>query len=313
MYKGCITDVPGVLAGHYTDGENRTGCTVVILGSPKSEAFGGGSPEGGVVGVDVRGSAPGTRETDLCRPMNAVQKANALLLSGGSAFGLAAADGVMRWLEARGMGFDAGDARVPIVPAAVLYDLGTGSASVRPDAQAGFAACEAADEKPLEQGRFGAGTGATVGKAGGMEFAAPGGFGCASVALPGGVVVAACFAVNALGDVYHHETGKRAAGMRGSTVTEALMQFGAEDMAGRNTTIGIVGTNAALTKEQANKLAAMGQDGIAMCVRPAHTFFDGDTVFAFSMGELPCSIHAVLAAGAEAAARAIVNAVEAAK
>lgn len=299
MYKGCITDVPGVLAGHYTDTENRTGCTVVII------------PDGGIVGVDVRGSAPGTRETDLCRPMNAVQRANAILLSGGSAFGLAAADGVMRWLEERSMGFDAGDAFVPIVPAAVLYDLGVGSAQVRPDAQAGYAACESAEESPLKQGLFGAGTGATIGKAAGADFAASGGFGAASVELPGGVVVAACFAVNALGDVYSHETGKRIAGMKGGTVSDALMQAGAEEMAGRNTTIGIIATNAALTKEQANKLAAMGQDGIAMCVRPAHTMFDGDTVFAFSAGELECSIHAVLAAGAEAAARAIVNAVEA--
>ena len=299
MYNGCITDISGVMAGHYTDTENRTGCTVIIL------------PGGGVVGVDVRGSAPGTRETDLCRPMNAVQRANAFLLSGGSAFGLAAADGVMRWLEARDMGFDAGEAFVPIVPAAVLYDLGVGSAQVRPDAQAGYAACDNAGEAPLKQGLFGAGAGATVGKAAGVEFAAPGGFGAASIALPGGVVVAACFAVNALGDIYSHETGKRIAGMRGGRVTDAFMQAGVEDMAGKNTTIGIIGTNTALTKEQANKLAAMGQDGIAMCVRPAHTMFDGDTVFAFSMGELPCSIHAVLAAGAEVAARAIINAVEA--
>lgn len=300
MYKGCITDIPGVLAGHYTDKENETGCTVMVLGE-----------SGGVVGVDVRGSAPGTRETDLCRPMNAVQQANAILLSGGSAFGLAAADGVMRWLEARGMGLDTGDSLVPIVPAAVLYDLGTGSSTVRPDAQAGYTACEAAEDKPLQQGRYGAGTGATVGKAAGMEFAARGGVGCASVELPGGVIVGACFAVNALGDVYSHETGKRIAGQLYGTVTDALMQFAEPDMAGKNTTIGVIGTNAALTKEQANKLAAMGQDGVAMCVRPAHTMFDGDTVFAFSLGDLPCSIHAVLAAGAEAAARAIVNAVEA--
>jgi L-aminopeptidase/D-esterase-like protein len=264
-----------------------------------------------VVGVDVRGSAPGTRETDLCRPMNAVQRANAILLSGGSAFGLAAVDGVMRWLEERDMGFDAGEAYVPIVPAAVLYDLGVGSAQVRPDAQAGYAACESAAEAPLKQGRFGAGTGAMIGQAAGMSFAAPGGFGAASVMLPGGVVVAACFAVNALGDVYSHETGKRVAGMRGGTVMDALMQTEIDDHSGKNTTIGIIGTNAMLTKEQANKLAAMGQDGIAMCVRPAHSMFDGDTVFAFSSGELGCSIHAVLAAGAEAAARAIVNAVEA--
>ncbi len=299
MYKGCIMDVPGVLAGHYTDTENKTGCTVVII------------PDGGVVGVDVRGSAPGTRETDLCRPMNAVQRANAILLSGGSAFGLAAADGVMRWLEERDMGFDAGDAFVPIVPAAVLYDLDTGSAQVRPDAKAGYAACESAGETALMLGLFGAGTGATVGKAAGAGFAAPGGFGAASIELPGGIVVAACFAVNALGDIYSHETGKRIAGMRGGTVADALMQAAAEDFSGKNTTIGIIGTNAALTKEQANKLAAMGQDGIAMCVRPAHTMFDGDTVFAFSAGSLECSIHAVLAAGAEAAARAIQNAVEA--
>lgn len=299
MYKGCITDIPGVMAGHYTDMENRTGCTVILL------------LEGGVAGVDVRGSAPGTRETDLCRPMNAVQCVNALLLSGGSAFGLAAADGVMRWLEERDMGFDAGEAFVPIVPAAVLYDLGVGSAQVRPDAQAGYAACENAGEMPLPQGRCGAGTGATVGKAAGMSFAAPGGFGAASVELPGGVIVAACFAVNALGDIYSHETGKRVAGMRGGTVSDALMQTGAEGMAGHNTTIGIIGTNAALTKEQANKLAAMGQDGIAMCVRPAHTMLDGDTVFAFSAGELPYNIHAVLAAGAQVAAQAILNAVEA--
>ncbi len=298
MYKGCITDIPGVLAGHYTDKENETGCTVMVLGE-----------SGGVVGVDVRGSAPGTRETDLCRPMNAVQQANAILLSGGSAFGLAAADGVMRWLEARGMGLDTGDSLVPIVPAAVLYDLGVGSSTVRPDVQAGYAACEAAVETPLKQGRYGAGTGATVGKAAGMEFAAYGGIGCASVELPGGVIVAACFAVNALGDVYSHETGKRVAGQLYGTVNDALMQFAEPDMAGKNTTIGVIGTNAALTKEQANKLAAMGQDGVAMCVRPAHTMFDGDTVFAFSLGDLPCSIHAVLAAGAEAAARAIVNAV----
>jgi len=300
MYKGSITDIPGVLAGHYTDKENETGCTVMVLGE-----------SGGVVGVDVRGSAPGTRETDLCRPMNAVQQANAILLSGGSAYGLAAADGVMRWLEARGMGLDTGDALVPIVPAAVLYDLGVGSSTVRPDTQAGYAACEAAEDKPLQQGRYGAGTGATVGKAAGMEFAARGGVGCASVELPDGVIVAACFAVNALGDVYSHDTGKRVAGMRGGTVNDALMQFATRDMEGKNTTIGVIGTNAALTKEQANKLAAMGQDGVAMCVRPAHTMFDGDTVFAFSLGDLPCSIHAVLAAGAEAAARAIVNAVEA--
>jgi L-aminopeptidase/D-esterase-like protein len=296
MYNGSLTDIPGVLAGHWTDSENLTGCTVVLLRG------------GAVAGVDVRGSAPGTRETDLLRPCNTVQHAHALLLCGGSAFGLAAADGVMRWLEEHGEGFDTGFARVPIVPAAVLYDLSVGSASVRPDAATGYAACQNASSA-LKSGQVGAGTGATVGKAGGPARAGRGGFGTASITLPGGVIVAAGFAVNAFGDVYDHTTGKKIAGMAGGSVLDALMASPPPDMAGRNTTIGIVGTNAALTKEQANKLAAAAQDGIAMAVRPAHTMFDGDTVFAFGTGAVAGEITAILVAGAEAAARAIVNAV----
>ncbi len=297
MYSGSLTDISGVTAGHYTDTEAKTGCTVVLF------------ENGAVTGVDVRGSAPGTRETDLLRPTNAVQQANALLLSGGSAFGLAAADGVMRWLEEKGRGFDTGVARVPIVPAAVLFDLAFGSANVRPDAAAGYAACENASDKPLMQGHVGAGTGATVGKAAGMQLCGRGGFGTASVTLPGGVIVAAGFAVNALGDIYDHTTGEKIAGMQGGSVSEVLMGNSGMDFSGQNTTIGIVGTNAALTKEQANKLAAVGQDGIAMCIRPAHTMFDGDTVFAFGTGELEGDFNAILAAGAQAAARAILNAV----
>lgn len=298
MYSGCITDIGGVTAGHYTDSENKTGCTVIIM-------------EGGAVcGVDVRGSAPGTRETDLLRPMNAVQKANALLLSGGSAYGLAAADGVMRWLEERGEGFDTGSALVPIVPAAVLYDLAVGSAAVRPGAMEGYAACEAASSEPLAQGRCGAGTGAVVGQAAGPEFASPGGFGTASVQL-GDIIVAACFAVNAFGDIYDYNTGKKIAGMKGATVSGALAEGAAAGVFGANTVIGVIGTNAYLTKEQACKLACSGQDGIAMCVRPSHTMYDGDTVFAFGTGEKQCDISALLAAGAEAAAKAIINAVKA--
>ncbi len=297
MYSGSLTDISGVTAGHYTDTEAKTGCTVVLF------------ENGAVTGVDVRGSAPGTRETDLLRPTNAVQQANALLLSGGSAFGLAAADGVMRWLEEKGRGFDTGVARVPIVPAAVLFDLAFGSADVRPDAAAGYAACENASDKPLMQGHVGAGTGATVGKVAGMQLCGRGGFGTASVTLPGGVIVAAGFAVNALGDIYDHTTGEKIAGMQGGSVSEVLMGNSGMDFSGQNTTIGIVGTNAALTKEQANKLAAVGQDGIAMCIRPAHTMFDGDTVFAFGTGELEGDFNAILAAGAQAAARAILNAV----
>jgi len=299
MYKGSLTDIPGVLAGHWTDSVNMTGCTVVLLRG------------GAVTGVAVRGSAPGTRETDLLRPCNLVQHAHALLLCGGSAFGLAAADGVMRWLEEHGEGFDTGYAKVPIVPAAVLYDLGVGSASVRPDAAAGYAACQNAGNV-LQSGPVGAGMGATVGKAGGPARAGRGGFGTASITLPGGVIVAAGFAVNAFGDVYDHTTGQKVAGMAGGSVMDALMTSPPADMAdlaGRNTTIGIVGTNAALTKEQANKLAAAAQDGVAMTVRPAHTMFDGDTVFAFGTGAVTGEFTAILAAGAEAAARAIVNAV----
>ncbi len=296
MYSGSLTDISGVLAGHYTDTEAKTGCTVVLF------------ENGAVAGVDVRGSAPGTRETDLLRPMNTVQQANAFVLSGGSAFGLSAADGVMRWLEEKGMGFDTGVARVPIVPAAVLFDLAFGSADVRPDAAAGYAACENASNKPLAQGKTGAGTGATVGKASGMPLCARGGFGTSSILLSGGVIVAAGFAVNALGDIYDHTTGQKIAGMKGGRVSDVLMDSDGLDFSGQNTTIGIVGTNAALTKEQANKLAAMGQDGIAMCIRPSHTMFDGDTVFAFGTAECEGDFNAILAAGAEVAARAIANA-----
>ncbi len=301
MYSGSITDIKGVLAGHYTDTDNRTGCTVVII------------KDGAVAGVDVRGSAPGTRETDLLRPTNTVQQAHAFLLSGGSAFGLAAADGVMRWLEANGIGFETGFARVPIVPAAVLYDLDTGSAANRPDSKAGYAACENAARETLAQGSVGAGTGATIGKAGGMEKAAKGGFGTAAITLPSGITVAACFAVNALGDIYDHTTGQKIAGMSGGTVCDLFMNSGnIGDFSARNTTIGIVGTNAALNKEQANKLAAIAHDGIAMCIRPAHTMFDGDTVFAFGTSETAGDFNAILAAGAEVSARAIINAVKAA-
>ena len=296
MYSGSLTDIPGVLAGHYTDSTSLTGCTVVLLKG------------GAVAGVDVRGSAPGTRETDLLRPGNTVQQAHALLLCGGSAFGLAAADGVMRWLEEHGEGFDTGYVRVPIVPAAVLYDLGIGSAAVRPAAASGYAACQNAGST-LESGPYGAGTGATVGKAGGPDRTGRGGFGTASIVLPDGIIVAAAFAVNAFGDVYDHTNGKKIAGMAGGSVLDALYNAPAPDMSGRNTTIGIVGTNATLTKEQANKLAAMGQDGIAMTIRPAHTMFDGDTVFTFGTGTASGEFSAILAAGAEVAARAIVNAV----
>lgn len=296
MYKGSITDIDGVTLGHYTDDENMTGCSVVII------------DDGGVCGVDVRGSAPGTRETDLMRPTASVQKANAFILCGGSAFGLAAADGVMEYLEEIGQGFDAQIAKVPIVGAAVLFDLGVGNPKVRPTSENGYQACKNAG-KTDECGNIGAGTGATTGKAAGPMAAGKGGFGTASIELGGGVIVAACFAVNAVGDVYDHMTGEKLAGMQGMESYDAFIMSASADMAGKNTTIGIVGTNAKLSKEDANKLAQVGQDGIALSVRPAHTMHDGDTVFAFGIGQYECNINAILAAGTKAAAMAIENAV----
>ena len=296
MYKCSITDIDGVALGHYTDGKNKTGCSVILI------------EDGAVCGVDIRGSSPGTRETDLMRPTAAVQKAHAFVLCGGSAFGLAAADGVMKYLEGKGVGFDTGVAKVPIVGAAVLFDLGVGSPDVRPTAENGYEACQNAG-KTAECGSIGAGTGASTGKAGGPLTAGTGGFGTASIQLPGGVIVAACFAVNAVGDVYDHLSGEKLAGMQLMDSYDAFLMSASEDMAGKNTTIGVVGTNAKLSKEQANKLAQVGQDGIALSVRPAHTMFDGDTVFAFGTGELECNINAILAAGTKAAAMAIENAV----
>lgn len=297
MHKGSITDIEGVSLGHYTDAVNKTGCSVVIIDG------------GGVCGVDVRGSAPGTRETDLMRPTAAVQKVNALMLCGGSAFGLAAADGVMRYLEEKGQGFDTGVGKVPIVGAAVLFDLAVGSSKIRPTAENGYQACQNTKPGDAECGNIGAGTGATTGKAGGMKYAGKGGFGTASVDLGGGIIVAACFAVNAVGDIYDHTNGQKLEGMKGMDSVDVFLGCAAQDMTGKNTTIGIIGTNALLTKEQANKLAQVGQDGIAMCIRPAHTMHDGDTVFAFGTGQKKCNIDAVLAAGTKAAALAIENAV----
>lgn len=296
MYKGSITDIDGVTLGHYTDKENKTGCSVVLI------------DDGGVCGVDVRGSAPGTRETDLMRPTASVQKANAFMLCGGSAFGLAAVDGVMKYLEEIGQGFDTRVAKVPIVGAAVLFDLGVGNSKVRPTAENGYQACKDA-EKTDECGNIGAGTGATTGKAAGLMAAGKGGFGTASIELGGGVIVAACFAVNAVGDVYDHMTGEKIAGMKGMESYDAFLMSASADMTGKNTTIGVVGTNAKLTKEDANKFAQIGQDGIALSVRPAHTMHDGDTVFAFGTGQYECNINAILAAGTKAAAMAIENAV----
>ena len=279
MDEASITQVPGILIGHFTDEIGATGCTVVLCES------------GAVGGVDVRGSAPGTRETDLLLPTTLVDEVHAVVLSGGSVFGLDAASGVVRYLEERDVGFDAGNARVPIVPAAVLYDLGIGQAAIRPGADDGYRACQVATAGPVDQGCVGAGTGATVAKLYGIERAVKGGIGTSIVDLGRGLMVGAIVAVNAFGGVFDHETGELVAGPRqknGMGMIDplaAMASSGFKLRGGRlfgNTTIGVVATNAPLTKEQANKVASAGHDGIAMAVRPAHTMVDGDTIFTLS-------------------------------
>jgi L-aminopeptidase/D-esterase-like protein len=298
-----LTAVPGIRVGHATDPVGLTGCTVVLC-----EA-------GAVGGVDQRGGAPGTRETDLLRPMHLVQKAHAVLLAGGSAFGLAAADGVMRYLAERNIGVKAGPARVPIVPAAILFDLAVGSADVRPDAGMGYAACLAASAAAVPQGNVGAGTGCSAGKLLGAAHATKTGIGSAAIDLGGGLVVAALIAVNAFGDVVD-ETGRIIVGtrpLRGEGYADTLAVL--RGMAGRlalriagATVIGVVATNARLDKEQANKVAQMAQDGLARTIRPAHTLFDGDTLFALATGHVRASVTLVGAYAAEMVAQAILAA-----
>ena len=290
--------LPNIRIGHFTDAERGTGCTVVLC-------------EGGAVaGVDVRGAAPGTRETDLLHPSNLVTHVHAVLLSGGSAFGLAAADGVMRYLYERGVGFPAGPARVPIVPAAVLFDLGLGPVAW-PDAEAGYQACVAASDQVPAEGSVGAGTGATVGKLLGPQQGVKGGIGFASLRLADGVTVAALVACNGAGSVVDPTTGRIVAGPRdpqgGFVDGVALLTAGASasPFGGTNTTIGVVMTDAGLTKAQAYALARVAHDGLAWAVRPAHTPFDGDTLFALSLGDRPANPMALGAAAAVAVSQAI--------
>jgi L-aminopeptidase/D-esterase-like protein len=311
-WHNAITDVPSIRVGHATNKEAMTGCTVVLC--PK---------DGAVGGVDQRGGSPGTRETDLLRPMHLVQRVHAVLLAGGSAFGLDAAGGVVHWLEERGIGYDTRVARVPIVPAAILNDLKVGRADVRPDAAMGYAACQAADEGPVAEGSVGAGTGCTVGSILGQGRASKAGLGTASVDLGGGLVVGAIVAVNAFGDVVDPRSGEILAGarvLRGEgfadtlatmkgLVGKAISRIGSRDQ----TVIGVVATNARLTKEEANKMAQMAHDGLARAVRPAHTPFDGDTLFALATGQKQADVNLVGAFAAEVVAEAIVRAVKAVK
>ena len=306
MYNA-ITDVEGIEVGHYTDLEAATGCTVVLC------------RDGAVAGVDVRGSAPGTRETDLLRPMNLVQQVHAVVLSGGSAYGLDVAGGVMRWLEEQHIGFDVGVGVVPIVPAAVLFDLTIGRADVRPGAEAGYAVCQVAGGGPLTEGCVGAGTGATVGKLFGPFFALKSGIGTAARRIGGGVTVGALVAVNAFGDVVDPGSGQLIAGPRdpqgGGMVNTVERLHGdvSQTMLGfsTNTTIAVVATDAALTKEGANKVAQMAHDGLAQAIRPVHTMLDGDTVFALATGKIEAraDISVLGSVAASVLAEAVVRAV----
>lgn len=304
-----VTAIPGIKVGHYTDKAAATGCTVILF------------PPRTVGAVDVRGGAPGTRETDALAAHNMVEEVTAVVLSGGSAFGLSAADGVMRWHRERGLGYQSrAGAVVPIVPAAILYDLGVGDSDVFPDASAGYQACENASDDPVESGCVGAGTGAKVGAIMGMERASKGGLGSAAIDLGGGVVVAALMAVNALGNVLD-ERGQILAGLRSAegggfdSILEtwaALANMTSAPSANENTVIGLVATNASLNKVQAQKVAQMAHDGIARAVNPAHTMYDGDTIFALATGEVPAEPSLIGGYAAEAVAAAIRDAVRSA-
>jgi L-aminopeptidase/D-esterase-like protein len=296
--KNSITDVPGIEVGHAQNKEALTGCTVIL------------SRKGAAAGVDVRGGAPGTRETDLLNPVNLVQKVHAVLLAGGSAFGLDAASGVMRYLEEHKVGFRTRDAHIPIVPAAILYDLSMGRADIRPDAEMGYQACVNASEDTVAEGVVGAGTGASVGKVRGMKQAMKSGMGSASLHIGRGVVVGALVVVNALGDVFDPNTGEFAAGVRGKKKTLELMQTAAfRIFPSNNTVLGVVAVNAAFSKAEMTRVAQMAHDGIARAIRPAHTQFDGDTIFALATGGRKMDISTVGAFAAEAVATAIVRAV----
>lgn len=305
-----LTAITGVSVGHHTLEARLTGCTVIL------------TEDGAVAAVDIRGPAPGTRETALLDPTNVrVQRVHAIVLTGGSAFGLAVADGVIRYLDERGVGFETPSARVPIVPAAVLYDLGIGDPTIRPTAECGYRAAKAARTDLIEEGNVGAGAGATVGKLAGAARAMKGGIGTALVELPGGVKVAALIAVNAVGDIHDPNTGAIIAGARTEDGrrfigTRNLLRESeySETRGGTNTTIGVVMTNVVLDPAQLGVVARMAQSGLARTVRPAHTPADGDTIFALSTGTLrnDAGLLRIGAFAADVTADAIVRAVKAA-
>ena len=302
-----LTAVSGIKVGHHTLSERPTGCTVIVVDG-----------EGAAGGVSQRGGAPGTRETDLLDPSNMVDKVNAVVLSGGSAFGLDAASGTVKWLEEHNIGWDVRIAKVPIVPAAILFDLPVGgNPKIRPTADCGYRAAAAASGAPVPEGTIGAGAGATVGKTGGPGRSMKAGIGSYSITLPNGLSVGAIVAVNAVGDIIDPDTGKIVAGVRnpdGSFADARTLlrtgQTGPRPRPGENTTIGLVATNARLTKVQAQRMALMADDGLARAIYPAHTVGDGDTVFALATGQWTgdADVTQIGALAAEVMARAIVRA-----
>lgn len=298
-----ILDVKGIKVGQVEDKEGLTGCTVIIC------------EDGGVCGVDVRGSAPGTRETDLLDPINMVQKVHAIVLSGGSAFGLESTCGVSRYLEEKRIGFDVGVAKVPIVTGAVLFDLGVGDPKCRPNIEMGYKACQIANNIELKQGNYGAGCGATVGKIRGSEFCTKGGIGSYSIKLDNGLVVSAIIAVNAFGDVY--ENGQVIAGVLNDDKTDFLNTY---DLMKKgvnkggfnidNTTIGAVITNAKLSKAECKKISQMAHNGFAKSIFPIHTPHDGDTIFTLATGEVETDITLLGSIASEVVEKSVINAIK---
>lgn len=298
-----ILDVKGIKVGQVEDKEGLTGCTVIIC------------EDGGVCGVDVRGSAPGTRETDLLDPINMVQKVHAIVLSGGSAFGLESTCGVSRYLEEKEVGFDVGVAKVPIVTGAVLFDLGVGDPKCRPNIEMGYKACQMANDTEFKQGNYGAGCGATVGKIRGSEFCTKGGIGSYSIKLDNGLVVSAIIAVNAFGDVY--ENGKVIAGVLNDDKTDFLNTY---DLMKKgvnkggfnidNTTIGAVVTNAKLSKAECKKISQMAHNGFAKSIFPIHTPHDGDTIFTLATGEVEADITLLGSIASEVVEKSVISAIK---
>lgn len=304
MYSGYLTDVPGIKVGHSQSMAGMTGCTVVIC------------EEGATGGVDVRGSAPGTRETDLLKAEKMVDKIHAVVLSGGSAFGLEAASGVMRFLEENGVGFDVGVTKVPIVASAVIFDLNLGNHTIRPDFWMGYEAARKASEYENKQGNIGCGTGATVGKILGAPNAMKSGLGSASIKIDD-LVVSAIVAVNSFGDIYDYRTNEQIAGVYDykngnllNTVDIMRSKSINPSFSMQNTTIGVVATNAILTKAEGNKVAEMAHNGYARSINPVHTMLDGDTIFTMATNKVNADINMVGTLAAEVISMAITNGIK---